>query len=324
MIISAWSKNTRRFGETPLLDNPAPNLPMIIHDEVAVALKENKAVVALESTVIAHGLPYPDNLAIAKELDHAVRREGAIPAMIALMDGFIRVGLNNLALEQLADPRAMAKKVSRRDLAYTLGSKSLGATTVSATMLLAHLARIKIFATGGIGGVHRGGERSMDISADLYELGSTPVAVVCAGAKSILDVAKTLEVLETLGVAVWGFETKRFPEFFCLGARYELDMHFDCVNNLATALNIHWDLGLKTGVVIAQAVPETFALDQNIIEAVIQEATSEAHDAHVQGKALTPYLLGKIAQKSQGQSLIANRALLIENARLAARIAVCS
>lgn len=298
------------------------NLPLIIHDEVATALTENKAVVALESTVIAHGLPYPDNLTIAKDLDQAVRKEGAVPATIALIHGFIHVGLDSLALERLADPKASARKVSRRDIAFTLSQKILGATTVSATMLLAHYAGIKIFATGGIGGVHRGAEYSMDISADLYELSTTPVAVVCAGAKSILDLAKTLEVLETLGVPVWGYETENFPEFFCRGERYILDMHFDSIYNLAQALKIHWKLGLKNGVVIAQNVPKAFALDPNLIELVIKDALLEADRAHIQGKALTPFLLGKIAQKSEGQSLSANKALLLENARLAAQIAM--
>ena len=294
---------------------------LIIHDEVATALREKRGVVALESTVIAHGLSYPENLAIAHKLDHVIRQEGATPALIALIDSNIHVGLESSQLEKLADPQSSVTKVSSKDIAFTLANKNMGATTVSATMLIAHRAGIKIFATGGIGGVHRGVEKSMDISTDLYELSRTPVAVVCAGAKSILDVPKTLEVLESLGVPVWGFGTNKFPEFFCPGELYNLDTYFMCINKLVSALKIHQDLGLKSGIVICQPVPAADALDKNIIESIVQEALKSAGKAHIQGKAVTPFVLKEIMQKSQGKSLEANKALLIANATLAARIA---
>jgi len=293
-----------------------------ITDEIKHALATNKAVVALESTVISHGLPFPANLVIAQELEKTVRDEGAIPAIIALINGEIRIGLHKHELELLADPKTTVRKVSRRDIAYTLAIKSYGATTVSATMFLAHQARLRIFATGGIGGVHRGAEYSMDISADLYELGTTPIGVVCAGAKSILDLPKTLEVLESLGVGVWGFKTEYFPEFFCRTNRYKLDMNFNDANNIAQALALHWELGLKNGVVIAQPVPIKDALDAELIERSIKEALILAEKNHIHGKALTPFLLQHIAKITKGQSLASNKALLIENARLAAHIAI--
>lgn len=297
-------------------------MPMLIQEEIREALANHQPIVALESTVIAHGLPFPQNICIAKELEQAVREEGAIPAMIALREGFVRVGLLADDLELLAHNKAPVRKVSRRDIAFTLASKSIGATTVSATMALAHLAGIKIFATGGIGGVHRGAEHTMDISADLYELSTTPVAVICAGAKSILDLSKTLEVLESLGVPLWGYCTNFLPEFFCAGMRHALDMSFSCEQQLAEALNIHWSLGFNTGVVIAQNVPHAEALKPDFVDALIENALAKAYKNHIQGKALTPFLLKDLADNSQGQSLTSNKALLLENARLASRIAV--
>jgi pseudouridine-5'-phosphate glycosidase len=296
-------------------------MQLIIHEEIKHALANNIPIVALESTVIAHGLPFPDNLEMALGLEQAIRAQQAVPATIAIIDGSIRIGLKAHEFEKLADARNSIRKVSRRDIAYTVATKASGATTVSATMSLAHKASIKFFATGGIGGVHRYGEVSMDISADLYELHATPIAVVCAGAKSILDLAKTLEVLESLGVPVWGYRTEYFPEFFCKGTNYKLDMTFEHINLICDALAIHWSLGLQNGIIIAQPVPAGDALDNESMHNSLQEALALAQQHKIHGKDVTPFLLRQIAQKSNNKSLLSNKSLLLENATLAAKIA---
>jgi pseudouridine-5'-phosphate glycosidase len=294
---------------------------LIIHEEVAEALFQKSGVVALESTVIAHGLPYPLNIQCALELQDIIREEGAVPATIAVIDGTMKVGLLDEELWRLADLRANVLKLSRRDLAYAISSRALGATTVSATMIIANWAGINIFATGGIGGVHRNAEKSFDISADILELSRTPVAVVSSGAKSILDLAKTLEMLESHGVPVYGHKTSFFPEFYCQGLRLTIPMRFDSSEDLAHALFIHRKLGLKNGILIGQNAPSEHALDATWLENIIGEAEALAEKAQVHGKELTPFLLKEIANKTSFKSTSCNIALLKANAKLAASIA---
>lgn len=296
-------------------------IPIVIKEEVRAALNDRLGVVALESTLISHGLPYPENIEIAQKMENNVREEGAIPATIAILNGAFHIGLDKKSIEYLADPKSTVHKVSRRDIAYTLYSKATGATTVSGTMIGAHLSGIKIFATGGLGGVHRGVEETLDISTDLTELSRTPVAVVCSGVKSILDISKTLEMLETLGVPIFGYKTRYFPEFYCQGNHYPLDMHFDNEENIAEALKIHWSLNLNSGVIIAQNVPQKYALANTLVERWIEEAIAHAHQKNIQGKGLTPFLLKDLGTRSNKTSTQTNCALLLENARTAARIA---
>ncbi len=291
-----------------------------IHPEVAAALKAGKAVVALESTVISHGLPYPANVETAKALEAAIRAEGAVPATIAVLDGRIRVGLDADDIERLAQPGV--RKVSRRDLPVALAQGADGATTVAATMIGAALAGIAVFATGGIGGVHRGVETTLDISADLEELAATDVAVVCAGAKAILDLPRTLEYLETKGVPVIGFGTDRFPAFYTASLPLPVDGRCDTADEVARVLRAKWQLGLGGGVVIGVPIPEDAALDAEAVEAAIAQAVGEAEAQAVRGKALTPFLLKRMEELTGGASLAANRALLLNNATVGARIAV--
>jgi pseudouridine-5'-phosphate glycosidase len=292
-----------------------------IKPEVAVALADGQPVVALESTIITHGMPHPDNLAMAMAVEGIVRQHGAVPATIAVMDGRICVGLGEDGLRRLAEARE-AGKASRRDLAALIASGATAGTTVSATMLIAARCGIALFATGGIGGVHRGAAETFDISADLTELGRTPVAVVCAGAKSILDIGKTLEVLETQGVPVLGYRTDAFPAFFSRDSGYRVDRRFDTPRALAQVIRVHRQLGLQGGIVIANPVPEADALPAAAIEACIEAACREAEAAGITGKALTPYLLARLNALTAGQSLRANIALIRNNAALAAQIAV--
>ena len=288
---------------------------------VGVALAERRAVVALESALIAHGLPRPLNLTVARALEAAVAAEGATPATIAIRDGRVRIGCGAADLEHLARAEGIAK-VSRANLAAVLAAGGDGATTVAGTMICAAAAGIRLMATGGIGGVHRGGELTLDISADLTELGRTSVAVVCSGAKSILDLPKTLEVLETHGVPVIGFGTDRFPAFHARDSGLGLDLAVDGVEAIADILRLRSELGLQGGVVIANPVPEAHAIEFAELERWIERAHAEAADEGVSGAALTPFLLDALADLSEGRTVAANAALVESNAALAARIAV--
>lgn len=289
--------------------------------EVADALNEGRPVVALESTVISHGMPHPKNLETARGLEALIRAEGAVPATIAVLDGRIRVGLDDTALERLASGGADVMKLSRRDLPVALATGAVGATTVAATMIGASLAGIRVFATGGLGGVHRGAETSFDVSADLEELARTSVCVVCAGAKSILDLPKTLEVLETRGVPVLGFGTEEFPAFYSRKSGLPVSHRCDNVTEVARILRAKWDLGLEGGVVLANPIPEADALDADAMEACIAEAQADAEAKGIKGKALTPFLLAALERITAGRSLTANMALIRNNAVVAARLA---
>lgn len=292
-----------------------------ISADVKAALAAGKAVVALESTIITHGMPYPQNLTMAREVEDVVRATGAVPATIAIMDGRLCVGLAGEDLERLALEGHKAAKASRRDVAALLASGTTAGTTVATTMQIAALAGIKIFATGGIGGVHRGAEDSFDISADLEELGKTPVTVVCAGAKSILDIAKTLEVLETNGVPVLGFGTDHFPAFWARESGFSVDHRFDDAESVAKMLAIQSDLDMG-GVLIANPIPEADAWEASAIEGFITQALADADAKGVKGKAMTPFLLQRIFELTDGRSLVSNIALVKNNARVAGDIAV--
>ncbi len=292
--------------------------------EVADAVRDRRAVVALESTIITHGMPYPDNLATARDVEQVVRSAEAVPATIAVLDGVLRVGLDEASLERLAadaDGGRVAKG-SRRDVPALVAAKATAGTTVAATMFLAHQAGIAIFATGGIGGVHRGAEHTFDISADLDELASTPVVVVCAGAKSILDLPKTLETLETRGVPVIGVGTDEFPAFFTRHSGLPVDHRVEGPVELAAVLRVHRDLGMRGGVLVVNPIPEDDALDEAEIEALIAEAIADAEREGVSRRDVTPYLLARINELTEGRSLTANIALIRNNARLAALTAV--
>ena len=289
--------------------------------EVASALAEGRPVVALESTVISHGMPYPKNLETAKALENAVRAEGAVPATIAVLDGRIRVGLDGDALERLAKGGKSVMKLSRRDLPVALATGVPGATTVAATMIAARLAGIAVFATGGLGGVHRGADTSFDVSADLDELARTSVCVVCAGAKSILDLPKTLEVLETRGVPVLGLGTDEFPAFYSRNSGLPVSHRCDSVHEVAAILRAKWDLGLEGGVVLANPIPEADALDGAAMEQAIAQALSDAEMHGITGKSVTPFLLAALERITGGRSLTANMALIRNNAVTAARLA---
>jgi pseudouridylate synthase len=299
----------------PSLIAPRPS------DEVAAALSQGRAVVALESTIISHGMPYPRNIETAHALEAEVRANGAVPATIAVIDGELRVGLDGASLERLALEKNIVK-ASSRDLAAVMARKGMAATTVAATMLIAKRAGIALFATGGVGGVHRGAELSFDVSADLVELGRTGTAVVCAGVKSILDIPKTLEYLETQRVPVIAFKTDEFPAFYTRGSGERADHRFDTPEEIAQAILLHRQLGSGTGLLIANPIPEQDALDPTHIETAIAKAVAEAGRQGIARKALTPFLLARINELSQGRSLEANIALVRNNAALAARIAV--
>jgi pseudouridine-5'-phosphate glycosidase len=290
-------------------------------DEVAQALRDGTAVVALESTIISHGMPYPENLSTAREVEQIVREHGAVPATIALVDGRLRVGLDDAALDRLAKPGDVVK-ASRRDLAALVASGATAGTTVASTMYIAHLSGVAVFATGGIGGVHRGAESSFDISADLIELGSTPVTVVCAGAKSILDLPKTLEVLETHGVPVIGVGTDEFPAFFSRSSGLPVAHRVDSAAELARLVAAQRALGLAGGVLVAQPIPAADAMAADEIDAIIERALADADAAGIAGKDVTPYLLARINELTEGRSLVANVALIKNNAAFAADLAV--
>ncbi len=295
---------------------------LAIKPEVAHALQTKKAVVALESTIISHGMPYPKNMQTALQVEETVRAAGAIPATIALMNGQIKIGLTVDEIEMLAKQGTSVIKTSRRDIPYILSKKLTGATTVSATMIAAELAGIKVFATGGIGGVHRGAEKTFDISADLQELAHTNVAVVCAGIKSILDLGLTLEYLETMGVPVLGYQTKELPAFYTRKSGFEVDYKMDTPEEIADLLQTKWEVGLRGGVVIANPVPESDALDEIVMKQAIDKAIAEQQALGIKGKESTPFLLAKVKELTQGQSLVSNIQLVLNNARLAAQIAV--
>jgi pseudouridine-5'-phosphate glycosidase len=289
--------------------------------EVAAARAAGKPVVALESTIISHGMPYPQNVQTAREVEQVIRDAGAVPATIALIDGKICVGLSEGQLEQLGNARD-ALKVSRRDLAYVLAEKKLGATTVAATMICAALAGIEVFVTGGIGGVHRGAGTSFDISADLQELARTNVAVVCAGVKSILDIGLTLEYLETHGVPVVSVGQPGFPAFFTRESGFNADFQLDTPEQQARFIRTKWQLGLNGGVVVSNPVPAASAMKNEEIDGIIAQALVDADEQGVKGKAVTPFLLARIKDLTGGRSLATNIALVKHNALVGARLAV--
>jgi pseudouridine-5'-phosphate glycosidase len=292
-----------------------------VSPEVADALADGQPVVALESTIITHGMPHPQNLEMAGKVEAIVRAGGATPATIAIMGGRFRVGLTASDLGELAETGAKAAKASRRDVAAILNAKAIAGTTVATTMQAAELAGIQIFATGGIGGVHRGAESTFDVSADLEELSRTPVAVVCAGAKAILDIPKTLEVLETKGVPVIGYGTDEFPAFWTRSSGYPVDHRCDTPEDVAELLNTQFHLGMG-GVLIGNPILQKDALDADYISANIERAITDADREGISRKALTPYLLKRIFELTDGKSLVSNIALVENNARVATAIAV--
>lgn len=292
-----------------------------ISEEVRYALEHGKPVVALESTIISHGMPYPDNVKTALTVEKTVRENGAVPATIAIIKGVPTVGLSEEEIEHLGKEGTKAVKVSRRDIPVVIAKKLDGATTVASTMIFAETAGIKVFATGGIGGVHRGATETMDISADLEELHQTNVTVVCAGAKSILDLGLTLEYLETKGVPVLGYKTDELPAFFTRKSGFKVDYRMDSPEEIAAAVKAKDALGLSGGMLVANPVPEEYSMDPDKIEAVISEAVEEAKALGITGKKVTPFLLEKIRNVTGGDSLFTNVKLVLNNAALAAKIA---
>lgn len=292
-----------------------------ISPEVQDALNNNKPIVALESTIISHGMPFPQNAQTALEVEDAIRQQGVIPATIAIIGGVMKVGLSKEEIELLGREGHAVTKVSRRDLPFVVAAGINGATTVASTMIIAAMAGIKIFATGGIGGVHRGAEHTFDISADLQELAKTNVAVVCAGAKSILDLGLTTEYLETNGVPLIGYQTQSLPAFFCRTSPFEVSIRLDNAEAIARAMAVKWQTGLNGGLVIANPIPEQFAMAEETINAAIDQAVREAEEQGVTGKASTPFLLARVAELTGGDSLKSNIQLVFNNARLACDIA---
>ena len=292
-----------------------------ITPEIEQAVREGRPVVALESTILSHGMPYPENLGFAREVEKIIRAEGAVPATMAVIDGRLKAGLTEDELVRMCEAKGVLK-VSRRDLPVVVAQKLTGATTVATTMILANLAGVHVFATGGIGGVHRGGEDSMDISADLQELAHTPVAVVCAGAKMILDIGRTLEYLETMGVPVLGLDTDDFPAFYCRRSGFGVDYNAKTPADVAAIAKAKWDMGLGGGLLIGNPVPEEYAMDFDAMSATIDRALAMAEEAGVKGKNITPFLLAHIVELTGGDSLKTNIQLAFNNARAAARIAV--
>jgi len=292
------------------------------HPEVAAALAAGRPVVALESTIISHGMPYPQNVDTALAVEAEVRAHGAVPATIAVLGGRLKAGLTREQIETLGRAGLSVTKASRRDLPVLVARQAHGATTVAATMIVAALAGIRVFATGGIGGVHRGAETSFDISADLQELARTPVAVVCAGIKSILDLALTREYLETHGVPLIGYGTDTLPAFYSRDSGHGVDVRLDTPADVAAVLRAQWALGYPGGLVIANPVPEEHAMPRERIDSAIGQALAEAAAQGITGKASTPFLLARVAALTGGQSLAANIQLVLNNARLAAQVAV--
>ncbi|XP_076900088.1 pseudouridine-5'-phosphate glycosidase-like [Bidens hawaiensis] len=293
-----------------------------ISPDVTTALANGKAVVALESTIISHGMPYPQNLETAKEVEAIVREKGAVPATIGILEGIPCIGLNNEELERLAKLGTTARKISRRDIAHVVATRSSGGTTVSATMIFASMVGISIFVTGGIGGVHKHGESTMDISSDLTELGRTPITIVSAGVKSILDIPRTLEYLETQGVSVVSYQTDDFPAFFSEKSGCKAPCQLDSPEECARLIEVNRKLDLKSGILIAIPIPKEHSVSGNIIESAIQTALREASDKGITGSAETPYLLSRVNELTGGASLESNIALVKNNAALGAQIAV--
>ena len=293
-----------------------------IHPEVAEALAAGKPVVALESTIISHGMPYPQNVETALNVERIIRENGAVPATIAVIGGRLKAGLSPEEIEYFGKKGPAIAKASRRDLAVLCARGLDGATTVTTTMIIAHMAGIKIFATGGIGGVHRGAETTMDISADLEELAQTPVMVVCAGAKSILDLGLTLEYLETKGVPVIGFGTKELPAFYTRTSGFSVDYRIDTEEELAVAFRTQNDLGFRGGMLVTNPIPEEYAMPLDVINKAIDQAISECNEKGIHGKETTPFLLARVAELTGGNSLSSNIQLVYNNAALAARTAV--
>ncbi len=296
----------------PLLD---------IEPEVAAALQQGRPVVALESTIISHGMPWPQNLETALRVEAVVREAGAVPATVAIVRGRLCAGLARADIESLARQGQAVAKASRRDIPFLVAAGATGATTVAATMVVAALAGIRLFATGGIGGVHRGAEASFDISADLQELARTPVAVVCAGAKAILDLRLTLQYLETHGVPVIGYGTDELPAFYSRASGLRVDRRLDTAKDIARVLHAQWQAGLQGGVVVANPIAPEFEIPHARIDGCITQALQEAQQQGVEGAAVTPFLLARVSELTGGASLAANIELVLANARLAAQVA---
>lgn len=293
-----------------------------VNKEVAEALAAGKPVVALESTIISHGMPYPKNVETALNVEQVIRDNGAVPATIAIIGGRLKAGLTPEEIEYFGKKGHDIAKVSRRDIAAICMKGEDGATTVTTTMMIAHMAGIKYFATGGIGGAHRGAETTMDISADLEELANTPVGVICAGAKAILDLQLTLEYLETHGVPVIGYKTKELPAFYTPHSGLELDYRIDTPAEIAKLFYTMDKMGLKSGLLITNPIPDEYAMDKDVINSAIDQAVKEAEDKGIGGKEVTPFLLARVAELTGGDSLESNIQLVYNNARLAAAIAV--
>ncbi len=291
-----------------------------INPEVQNAIDNRKPIVALESTIICHGMPFPKNLETAIEVESVVRENGGIPATIAILDGRLKVGISDEEMQFLAESGKNIKKVSRRDIPFCLAIKDHGATTVAATMIISSLARIPIFATGGIGGVHRDINDSLDISADLQELSKTNVAVICSGVKSILDIPKTLEYLETFGVPVIGYKTKTMPAFYNSSSDSLLDHKCSNPEEIANIMRIKWDIPQKGGIVIANPIPEKYSIDKKEIDSVIADALIEMKKRNITGKKTTPFLLERVAKQTEGKSLKSNIQLVLSNVLLATKI----
>lgn len=298
-----------------------PHPYLDIHPDVAQAIAQRRPVVALESTIISHGMPYPQNVATALQVEAEVRAHGAVPATMAIVNGRLKAGLSAAEIELLSQTGRSVVKVSRRDIPFIVASGATGATTVAATMVIAAMAGIRVFATGGIGGVHRGAQQSFDVSADLQELAQTPVAVVCAGAKSILDLGLTLEYLETHGVPVVGYQTPWLPAFFARDSAYKVDYQLDSAQAIASAMHAKWAMDLRGGMVVANPIPEAFAMPRAVIDAAVAQALVEAQRQGIAGKESTPFLLARVCELTGGDSLAANIQLVLNNARLAAAIA---
>ncbi len=292
-----------------------------IHPKVLNAIKHNLPVVALESTIISHGMPYPDNVKMALKVEEIIKNEGAVPATIAILNGVIKVGLDHDDIEYLAQAKNVYK-VGKRDFAYVISQKKTGATTVSGTSLIASMVGIKVFATGGIGGVHRGAEKTFDISRDLEELSEVDLCVICAGAKSILDLGLTLEYLETKGVEVIGYQTEELPAFYTRTSGFKVNYKLDTPQEIADLLHAKWRLNLKGGVVVANPIPKAYSMDEKVIQKAIDSALEEAQEQGISGQDVTPFLLSKVKAITEGSSLESNIELVYNNARLAAKIAI--
>lgn len=300
---------------------PIYNQYLDLSPEVKKALENNQPVVALESTIISHGMPYPQNVETALKVEEIVRQNGAVPATIAVINGRLKTGLSEEEITILGKQGLNVTKVSRRDLPVVVANKQNGATTVAATMIIAELAGIRVFATGGLGGVHRGAEHTFDISADLQELSNTSVAVVCAGAKSILDLGLTMEYLETFGVPVVGYQTEKLPSFFSRTSPFDVSVKLDTAQQIAEMIKVKWNLGLNGGVVIANPIPEQYAMEEKVISQAIEQALQESIEQDIKGKETTPFLLAKVVELTGGDSLEANINLVFNNAKLASEIA---